>query len=159
MEIRRLDMQDMEEALEVIHAGFATAAQQFSLTKENCPTNGAFMPMERLKKDWESGVIAAGSFEGGRMTGYVQVRLVQDDLAEMEKLCVIPEARNCGTGAALADWAQSAARNMGARRLLIGIIEKNTKLKVWYEKMGFVHLGTREFSFLPFTVGYMDMQL
>lgn len=159
MEIRRLDMQDMEEALKVIHFGFATAAQQFSLTEENCPTNGAFMSMERLKRDWESGVVTAGSFENGRMTGYVQVRILQDGLAEMEKLCVIPEARNCGTGAALADWAQAAAREMGARRLLIGIIEKNTKLKAWYEKMGFVHLGTRQFPFLPFTVGYMEMQL
>ena len=157
--IRPLKMSEMDQALEVIHAGFATAAQEFGLTRENCPTNGAFMPIERLRKDWESGVWAAGSFEGERMTGYVQVRKVEDDLAELEKLCVLPEFRHGGTGAELVKCAENAAKEMGAQRVLIGIIEKNTRLKKWYASLGFVHAGTRDFPFLPFTVGYMVKQL
>ena len=157
--IRTLERDELAQALAVIHAGFATAAEEFGLTKENCPTNGAFMPMERLEKDWQSGVFAAGSFECGCMTGYVQVRALEDGVAEMEKLCVLPEFRHGGMDEELVRCAQNAAKEMGAKRLLIGIIERNTRLKNWYASLGFVHMGTKEFPFLPFTVGYMIKEI
>ena len=43
----------LEACLDVIHAAFHTVAEEFGLTRENCPTNGAFMPLERLKNDFD----------------------------------------------------------------------------------------------------------
>lgn len=159
MEIRLLSPDEIGAALTVIHAGFLTAANEFGLTKENCPTNGAFLPMERLRKDWEGGVLAAGSFERGRMTGYAQVRMTGDRCAELEKLCVLPEDRHAGAGAALVKWAEKTAADRGAQKLCIGIIEENARLKAWYTRLGFVHMGTQRFAFLPFTVGFMEKSL
>lgn len=32
-------------------------------------------------------------------------------------------------------------------------------LRKWYEKLGFVHVGTQKFEFFPFTCGYMEKVL
>ena len=42
------------------------------------------------------------------------------------------------------------------------IIEENPtyeELKEWYEKIGFVHTGTQKFEHLPFTVGFMEIEI
>ena len=52
-------------------------------------------------------------------------------------------------------FTDPAAAN-GAARIHIGIIEENERLKRWYLANGFVHMGTRVFSHLPFTVGFLE---
>ena len=41
----------------------------------------------------------------------------------------------------------------------IGIVEENTVLKNWYAAYGFIHIGTKKFEHLPFTSGYMKMEV
>jgi len=43
--------------------------------------------------------------------------------------------------------------------MTIGIIEENEKLKKWYSDLGFVHIGTKKFEHLPFTVGFMEIDV
>ena len=43
--IRAVIKEELPVCLEVIHRSFQTVADEFGLTKENCPTNGAFMPV------------------------------------------------------------------------------------------------------------------
>ena len=47
----------------------------------------------------------------------------------------------------------------GGNKISIGIIEENAKLKDWYLKLGFNHISTRKFKHLPFTVGFMEMEM
>ena len=159
MEIRLLNAEALPEAEEVVRQSFATVAVTFHLTRENCPTNGAFLAPGRLLSERNAGAVQAGCFVNGRMVGYVQITAVQNGSAEMEKLAVLPECRRCGAGKALVDWAKETAKANGAQRLCIGIIEENAPLKAWYEALGFVHTGTRVFAHLPFTVGFMEMRL
>ena len=44
-------------------------------------------------------------------------------------------------------------------KIKIGIVEENTVLKEWYKTFGFVHTGTRKYEHLPFTVGFMELEL
>lgn len=48
---------------------------------------------------------------------------------------------------------------LGANKIKIGIVEENTILKEWYEKIGFVHTGTKKFEHLPFNVGFMEIEI
>lgn len=48
---------------------------------------------------------------------------------------------------------------LAANKIKIGIVEENTILKEWYEKIGFVHTGTKKFEHLPFTVGFMEIEI
>ena len=73
-----------------------------------------------------------------------------------EKLAVLPQYRHNGYGKKLIAFAKEKAKEMGAAKITIGIIEENARLKNWYASNGFIHTGTREFSHLPFIVGFME---
>ncbi len=54
------------------------------------------------------------------------------------------------------DFAKVKVLGLGGKVINIAIIEENTILKTWYALNGFIHLGTKEFDQLPFTVGFME---
>lgn len=158
-EIKAVERGELERCAEVIRLGFGTVARDFGLTKENCPTNGAFIETERLLSDFNKGKRMYGLFSDGGMVGFMQLDKRDDGCFELEKITVVPQYRHAGFGKSLLRFAADRARETGAAKLTIGIIEENTVLKNWYEENGFVHMGTKKFDFLPFTVGFMEYRL
>ena len=77
----------------------------------------------------------------------------------MNNLAVLPDHRHKGIGKELLEHSYSAARDHGCRRMIIGIVEENKRLRKWYEDNGAVHLGTKKFDFFPFTCGYLKKDL
>ena len=79
---------------------FTTVAKEFSLTKENNPTNNAFITSDELK----SLVIESMEFytyEGkGKIVGFFAIEqpLSTPDTFYIEKLVVIPDYRHLGIG-------------------------------------------------------------
>ena len=59
----------------------------------------------------------------------------------------------------IGQYTYNFIENTGVKKITIGIIEDNTILKDWYETLGFIHTGTKEFDSLPFTVGFMELAL
>lgn len=159
MEIRLLKREELGEAALVVRGAFATVAEEFGLTQENCPTNGAFLPEGKLETQFDAGVRMAGAFDGGTLIGFAAVDPSNAVKPELEKLAVLPQSRHEGAGRLLVDWAAQQARTSAAKALRIGIIEENARLRTWYEDLGFVHKGTWTFPHLPFTVGFMEMAL
>ena len=159
MEIRQLKREELGEAARVVRGAFATVAEEFGLTKENCPTNGAFLPEGRLEAQFDAGVRMSGAFDGDVMIGFAALDLSDAEKPELEKLSVLPQSRHQGAGKLLVGWAAEQARAAGAAALRIGIIEENVRLRAWYEGLGFVHTGTRVFAHLPFTVGFMELPI
>ena len=72
---------------------------------------------------------------------------------------MLPGYRHFGCGEKLIKCAQDAVSERGGKKIIIGIIEENTVLKNWYLKHGFVHTGMRVFDHLPFTVGFMHLEI
>lgn len=159
MEIRQLRREELADAARVVRGAFATVAGEFGLTKENCPTNGAFLPEGRLEAQFDAGVRMAGAFDGDVMIGFAVLDLSDAEKPELEKLSVLPQSRHQGAGKLLVGWASEQARAAGAAALRIGIIEENVRLRAWYEGLGFAHTGTRVFAHLPFTVGFMELPI
>ena len=54
------------------------------------------------------------------------------------------------------DFCKAQAVALGGRKIEIGIIEGNTRLKDWYAANGFVHTGTKRYASVPFLVGHME---
>jgi len=77
----------------------------------------------------------------------------------MHNLAVIPELRHKGYGKQLLNFCITKVKEAGGVKIAISITEKNTVLKNWYAEYGFVHTGTKTFEHLPFTVGYMELEL
>ena len=51
------------------------------------------------------------------------------------------------------------AKELGCKKVNIGIVEENVVLRKWYEDQGCVHLGTKKFEHFPFTCGFMKKEL
>jgi|GEM_PF-159447 haloacid dehalogenase superfamily, subfamily IA, variant 3 with third motif having DD or ED/haloacid dehalogenase superfamily, subfamily IA, variant 1 with third motif having Dx(3-4)D or Dx(3-4)E len=147
---------ELEWCANVIRESFATVADEFNLTRENCPAYVGFIPTERLHSDRERG---ARQFMlrhfGDEIIGFAELIERGDDF-ELSKLSVLPEYRHNGYGTKLVEFCKAKVVEYGKNKLTIGIIEENKKLKEWYASHGFKHTGTRVFEHLPFTVGYME---
>jgi ribosomal protein S18 acetylase RimI-like enzyme len=149
----------LEETVQVIRESFRTVAGDFGLTEENCPTNPAFMTLDRLNSLIEKGSVCYGLYADTGQIGAVALEKLNEAEYAMERLAVLPEHRHRGSGEQLVEFACATARDAGAGRIVIGIIDENTVLKGWYLRLGFIETGTRRFDHLPFTVCFMRRDL
>lgn len=77
---------------------------------------------------------------------------------ELLNLAVLPEVRHKGYGKILLNSAKQEVINLDGNKIKIGIIEESHILKNWYLLNDFVHIGTKKFEHLPFTVGFMEWE-
>ncbi|MGN0457710.1 MAG: GNAT family N-acetyltransferase [Eubacterium sp.] len=142
--------------LDIIHKSFQTVADELNLTRENCTSHTAFMPIDKLISQFENGTAMFLYQHNECFVGYFSLSKNNDGV-ELNNLAVLPEYRHLGIGKELVDYAITYSKNtIGANKISIGIVEENSVLKEWYEKLGFVHIGTKKFKHLPFTVGFME---
>ena len=150
--------EQLNTCLDIIHKSFQTVAVDMNLTKKNCPSHTAFMPLEKLQNQFKNGNHMFLYDYNNAIVGYFSLSL-NDGIAELNNLSVLPEYRHLGIGKELVDCAADYSKNtLGINKIKIGIIEENTALKEWYKALGFVHTGTRKFEHLPFTVGFMELE-
>lgn len=159
MIIKVNSIKQLNICIDIIHKSFQTVADEMNLTKENCPSHTAFMPIEKLISQFENDTPMFLYQYNGCFVGYFSLS-INDDSVELNNLAVLPEYRHLGIGKELVDYAITYSKNiLGANKIKIGIVEENTILKEWYEKLGFVHIGTKKFEHLPFTVGFMETEV
>jgi ribosomal protein S18 acetylase RimI-like enzyme len=157
--VREVSADELDTCADVIRRAFGTVAEEFGLTAENVPTNGAFLKTERLVAERDKGFLQYGLSAAGSIVGFMQLEKAGDGAYYLEKLAVLPEHRHQGYGRQLLDFAKNKVRVLGGIKIGITIIEENTRLKDWYNAYGFTHTGTKKFDHLPFTVGFMEMYI
>lgn len=149
----------LDTCLNIIHKSFQTVADDMNLTKENCPSHTAFMPLEKLQNQFENGNPMFLYEYNNKFIGYFSLS-INDNSVELNNLSVLPEYRHIGIGKKIINYAVDYSKNtLGVNKIKIGIVEENTILKEWYKTLGFVHTGIRKFEHLPFTVGFMELEL
>ena len=156
--IRFAEEKDLEPCLSVIHQSFATVAEEFGFTRENCPTHTSFLPMERFRQEWEEQIMGCLEQEG-ELVGFVSLKSEGGGVFKLQHLAVLPMCRHLGYGEKLVRWAEGQAVQQGGTLLKMGIIEESKVLKDWYYGLGFHETGTQRFPHLPFTVGYLEKSL
>ncbi|MDO9333828.1 MAG: GNAT family N-acetyltransferase [Dehalococcoidales bacterium] len=112
--------------------------------------------MTALKK---KGVNFFRGFLGETQVGFVVLEKADEALYYMEKLAVLPGYRHQGYGRKLVEFAVDYVRSHNGKKISIGTIDEHTILKNWYKKLGFREISTRKFNHLPFTVGYMEIDI
>ena len=158
--IVRVDSKErLEDCLDIIQRSFITVADGFGLTKDNCPSHTAFMPLEKLVEQYADGRAMFLYEKSDEKVGYFSIR-INGNSAELDNLAVLPSYRHFGIGREIIEFAKKyASEHLCAGKLTIGIIEENTVLRNWYKNLGFVHTGTKKYPHLPFTVGFMEISL
>ena len=157
--IRLLNKDDLETAAHVIRESFAATANDFDLTIDNCPTNGAFTQAKHLMNELENGNQLFGVYLGKKMIGFFELVYHEDQQADLEKVSIIPSERGNNYGKLILNRAKEIAYNNQMETINIGIIKENKDLKNWYQKMGYQIVCSKNFSHLPFEVLYLRLDL
>ena len=138
-----------------------TVAKQFDITPENAPGFTAYATDEARLLYWMDNQHRPmyGYFEDGKLVGYYNLYLPDDNECELGSLCVLPDKRHSGIGDALLNDSISRAKDLGCTVMKLSIVEENTVLRKWYEQHGFIHTETKKYDFFPFTCGYLEKEL
>jgi len=146
-------------SVQVIRDSFKTVADDFGLTKENCPTHPSFITTDQLNYLQSRGSHFFGLFEEDVQIGFIAVEKENAELYYIEKLAVLPECRHKGYGASLVKHSLDYIKENGWKKVSIGIINEHTILKQWYMQLGFREISVKRYPHLPFTVCFMEIHL
>jgi len=154
--IAKIKKEDLSECLKVIHQSFKTVAEEFNLTKENCPKHTSFIPLYFLETQMNWGWHMYGLYNNNKIIGYMSLSKENNTTYELHNLAILPKYRHNGFGKQMLDFAKEEIKSFGATKIKIGIIEESEILKNWYISNGFEHINTKKFDHLPFTSGYLE---
>ena len=76
---------------------------------------------------------------------------LRPDDVEVKRIYLMHRVQGSGIGVRLMNEAVAFAAEAGARRVLLGVYEKNVRAVAFYERFGFTRVGTRRFR-----VGHHD---
>ena len=91
------DKSKLPISLETIQKSFATVADEFHLTKENCPGHTTFMTLNKLQNSFESGNRMFLCYSGSVPVGFFSLRKIDSDTYELDHFAVLPEYRHMKT--------------------------------------------------------------
>lgn len=74
--ICNVNADDLSLCLDIIRRSFATVAEEFGLTKENCPGHTAFMKPEKLREKYDAGDRMYLCEAEDRPVGFLELRLL-----------------------------------------------------------------------------------
>ena len=152
MILRVNEYDDLVPVIRVLNKSFGTVAVEFGLTKENCPSNSAFIDVETLKSQFNENREFYKESDENTCVGFVGIEksLREKGTFYIEKLAVSPEYRHRGIGKKLIDFAENRITALGGIRASIAIIYDNILLRKWYLSTGYSETLIKEFAHLPF---------
>lgn len=161
--IRKVDTTcDFGILARLLNEAFGTVAGEFGLTRENSPTNNAFITGDDLKSQFT----AHREFyiylvNQGCPAGFIALERSVSRLGTfyLEKLAVVPAYRHSGIGLRLMDFALNRIKELGGKRISIGLIDSNSRLKAWYHKQGYREFEVKKLPHLPFDVCMMEKEI
>jgi ribosomal protein S18 acetylase RimI-like enzyme len=160
--IKKVTAQDDFQLLsELLNDSFITVANEFGITKDNCPSHNAFINSETLKSKLTSNREFYRLEEDGNSIGFITIEKADKkrDTFYIEKVAVHPDHRHKGLGKRLMDFATKRIIESNGKKVSVSLIDSNKILKDWYKKQGYIETGTKVFDHLPFKVCFMDKEL
>lgn len=145
----------------ILNESFITVAKEFGLIKKNCPANSAFISENELRNQLTDYREFYFMDYNHYIIGFVGIEKSKTDefVFYIEKLAVLPEYRHNNFGKQLMDFAIARIKDLKGKRISIGLIDENFRLKKWYVQQGFHETRKETFDHLPFTVCFMEKEL
>lgn len=152
---------DLSAIVKVLNISHGTVAKDFGFTKDNNPTNNAFIDEQTLRIQLSKGIDLYAMSNNNRLIGCIAIEksTKETDTFYIEKVSIIPEFRNHGYGVKLMDFAITKIKGLGGKIISIALIDSNVKLKKWYLSQGFIETVKKDFEHLPFRVCFMNKQI
>jgi GNAT superfamily N-acetyltransferase len=80
------------------------------------------------------------AWSDGEPVGVVAMRPLDDDVCEMKRMVIVPEARRQGTGLRLGEAVLTAARDAGYKSMRLDTLARLEPARDLYTSMGFVEI-------------------
>lgn len=157
--IRQAQLDDSLLLAGLIRSSFLDVARRFGLTEQNAPRHPSNCTQEWIVTAMGKGVRHYILEREGSACGCAALEQINMEVCYLERLCVLPEFRAQGFGSALVNHVIGFGRGLKADRLEIGIIAADTRLRNWYEHLGFTLTRTAHFAHLPFEVAFLVHEL
>ena len=152
---------DIDDCVTIIRTAFRTVADEFGITRENVPSNPAFITSDNLKgqitKDRSFYILFNQDSAAGTIA--IEKSPNEKDLYIIEKVAILSEYRHQGLGKKLMNFAENQIKALGGNIVSVAIIYENLRLRSWYEQQGYVEHGRKKFDHLPFTVSFLQKHL
>lgn len=159
MKITSAGIEDAKIIASIVSRANKEVADQFGITFENTPKHPSFYTKKLVVSDIHRGEEYFLSRMNNVWSGCVAFEQERPDTAYLNRLAVLPEYRNQGTGRALVNHIFGYARSKNVKFVSIGIIAAHSILKHWYSSLGFIQGETKRFDHLAFDVTYMRYNL
>jgi ribosomal protein S18 acetylase RimI-like enzyme len=148
----------------ILNRAFLTFAQEFNFTKENAPNHLAFINSDGVEAWLNNGLKMYGYKINDRIIGCAGYSYYKDKIYLIERLATLPEYRNLGVGKKIMKFIENRIKNIGGRIVEIHVTDKNTALREWYKKQGYVEIRIEEvhipgMATLPFKACVMNKDL
>lgn len=152
---------DLSAVVRVLNVSHGTVAADFGFTKDNNPSNNAFIDETTLRFQLSKGIDLYSMSVNNELIGCIAIEksVKEIDTFYIEKVSIVPEHRNHGYGVKLMDFAISKIKESDGKIVSIALIDSHSKLKNWYLSQGFIETGTKDFERLPFRVCFMNKHL
>jgi len=157
--IKQANLADAAILAKIISDSNKDVAERFKLNDKNSPKHPSFCTPGWVKEDIKRGVIYFICELNNTPLGCVAFEMPETGTAYLNRLSVIPSARNAGIGKKLVIHHLDYSRDKNINKISIGIIAHHSELKEWYKQIGFQEGETVRFKHLPFEVCYMSYQI
>ncbi len=152
---------DFRSLAKLLNDAFMTVVHEFGLTKENCPTNNAFITHETLRSQLNEKREFYYFVENEALAGFIAIEHSSRDksIFYIEKVAVHPDFRHQGIGKQLMDFASNRIKELGGQKISIGLINAHVVLKKWYKYQDFEEVEVKSLSHLPFDICMMEKKV
>jgi ribosomal protein S18 acetylase RimI-like enzyme len=138
------ELNDSNVIANILNMAFLTFAEEYNFTKENAPNHLAFINSDGIKVWLNNGLKMYGYKIGGEIIGCVGYSYYNDQIYLIERLATLPEYRNLGIGKKMMEFIENKIKNNDGKIAEIHVTDKNTVLREWYKKQGYVEIRTEE---------------
>ena len=159
--IREATSIDIGILTKIIKTSFLTVAHKFNLTLENTPKHPSNCRIEWISSAIEKGIhyYLLEIENNDEPIGCCALEKINSNIGYLERLAVLPPFRKKGYGTVLVNYTIDKAKELRIKKIEIGIIARNLKLKKWYENLGFIIKNKAEFEHLPFDVLFIFSEI
>lgn len=144
--IRTATTADAENLSRLVNSGYRGESSKRGWTTEADLLGGQRTDAGKIREmiDAPESRIEIGLDGSQTVVACVHLKLEDLETCYLGMLTVSPELQAAGIGKILLAHSEKTAREMGARKIRMTVIEKRTELLAYYERRGYVQTGKTE---------------
>jgi ribosomal protein S18 acetylase RimI-like enzyme len=159
-----VELNDSKIITNILNRAFLAFAQEFNFTKENAPNHLAFINSDGVEIWLNKGLKMYGYKIDDKIIGCAVYSYHKNQIYLIERLATLPEYKNLGVGKKLMEFIENKIKNICGKNAEIHVTDKNTVLREWYKKQGYVEIRIEEvnipgIAIVPFKACVMNKKL